>query len=442
MISNYNMVYGQNNKNIRTRFGSLKPVLGWTSWSFIRKDPSAEKIEAQAHALVESGLAKFGYKFVNIDDFWYKVTSNGEGPAVDSYGRWVPDPSRFPDHGNTNGIKAVVNYVHSLGLKFGIYITPGISMQAVIRNTPIEGTPYTAGQIADTSIKESNYNCGGMVAIDFKKRGAQEYINSWAAMFANWGIDFIKLDGVSNGDTNYVKAWSKALEKIRRLIVLDITQGTYTQVIAPVLMKYADQWEYAPDIECYSCDEKTGSSFPLTQWKNVASRFLYATVWQRYSMRGGYNDYDAIEVGNGSNTGLTPDERQTQLSLWALESAPLLIGADLTHLDFGDKELLENTEMLAVDQDGIAAKRFLVPFSNQPVFAKMESDGAAVIGLFNIDSSSKEVSIQATAVGLPFNKKGYSTYNIWTGKRSKVNGNISELVPPHGVAFLRVKVVR
>ncbi|HEV2245026.1 MAG TPA: hypothetical protein VGW37_00100, partial [Terriglobia bacterium] len=142
-------------ENVRAENNGLErtPVLGWSSWSFLRKQPTAAKIEAQARALKQSGLQSVGYNYVNLDDFWYPCPGP-QGPDVGPYGRWVIDSSRFPAHGNTNGIKAVADYLHGLGMKFGIYITPGISKQAVSKNAPIQGTRYTAAQIAEPSIRE------------------------------------------------------------------------------------------------------------------------------------------------------------------------------------------------------------------------------------------------------------------------------------------------
>jgi alpha-galactosidase len=119
------------------------PVLGWSSWSFLRKGPTAAKMKAQALALHDSGLQKIGYQYVNLDDFWYQCPGS-QGPNVDSYGRWITDSSKFPGQGDTDGIKVVADYIHGLGMKFGIYVTPGISKQAVSRNTAIKGTSYTA----------------------------------------------------------------------------------------------------------------------------------------------------------------------------------------------------------------------------------------------------------------------------------------------------------
>jgi hypothetical protein len=428
-------------QNARAENNGLEraPLLGWSSWSFLRKEPTAAKLEAQARAMQDSGLQKIGYTYVNLDDFWYQCPGP-QGPDVDSYGRWVTDPSRFPPQGDENGIKVVADYIHSLGLKFGIYVTPGISRQAVSKNTSIEGTPYKAAQIAEPSIRESNYNCKGMVRVDYSKPGAQEFINSWVEMLAGWDIDYIKIDGMGNSNAADVEAWSNAIRKSGRPIVLDVTQGSFTQALTPTLMKYADQWEFAPDVECYKC-EKGDSSYPLTSWKDIAKRFNFVADWQPYSGSGRFNDYDSIEVGNGSNNGLTPVERQTQISLWALGSAPLILGVDLTNLDQLDlQKYLSNTEVLAVDQDSIAAKR-VVNTGNQQVFAKMETNGEAIVGLFNTGGIAETISVQASALGLPENERGYSTCDLWTGEMGKTGGTITAIVPSHGVVLYRVKAL-
>ena len=412
------------------------PVLGWSSWSFIRKHPTADQMKAQALALHNSGLQKIGYEYVNLDDFWYQCPGP-QGPNVDPYGRWITDSSKFPAQGDTDGIKVVADYIHSLGMKFGIYVTPGISKQAVSRKTPIKGTSYTAAQIADPSVAENNYNCKGMIRIDYNKPGAQEYTNSWADMLAAWGIDYIKIDGMKDSNADDVKAWSNAIRQSGRPMVLDVTQGDFTIAIAPTLMKYANQWEFAPDVECYRC-EKGGSSYPLTSWADVAKRFNYVAEWQPYAGPGAFNDYDSIEVGNGINDGLTPVERQTQISLWALGAAPFILGIDLTHLDPTDlQKYLENSAVLAVDQDSVAAKRVLNT-GHQQVFAKKEPNGDAIVGLFNTGKKAEEVSVPASTVGLPENQSGYSLHDLWTGETKKTSSTISAVVPSHGVVLYRV----
>jgi hypothetical protein len=221
-------------------------------------------------------------------------------------------------------------------------------------------------------------------------------------------------------------------------MILDVTPGHFTQEISATLMKYANQWVVTPDVECYDC-EKGGTGYPLTSWANIKVRFDRVAEWQPYAGPGGFNDYDSIEVGNGSNDGITPVEGQTQISLWALGSAPLILGIDLTHLDQQDlQKILKNTAVIAVDQDSIAAKRVLNS-GDQQVFAKTEPNGDVIIGLFNTGAEAGKVSIQASAVGLAESQSGYSTRDLWTGKTTKQSGDISATVPSHGVVLYRVR---
>ncbi|HEY3956298.1 MAG TPA: NEW3 domain-containing protein [Streptosporangiaceae bacterium] len=406
------------------------PAMGWSSWSFIRHDPTAAKIEAQARAMKASGLAAVGYQYVNIDDFWY-VCPGSQGPDVDKYGRWVINSTEFPTRNGVSGIAAVAKYAHSLGLKFGLYVTPGISKQAVAQNTAIKGTSDTADQIAEPSVAENNYNCGGMVGIDYSKPGAQAFINSWADEFAAWGVDYVKLDGVGSFDIPDVAAWSKALRQTGRPIHLELSNNLDISDAA-TWAKYTNGWRTGGDIECY-CGP---TSYPLTDWSNVESRFDQVAAWQPYGGPGAFNDYDSIEVGNGANDGLTPAQRQTQLSLWALASSPLILGTDLTHLSPLDLRYLKNKAVIAVDQDSIDASR-VVDSGGEQVFAKTEKNGDVVAGLFNTTGAAAPESVAASALGLPA-ATSYTLGNLWTGQTTESAGTISADVPADGVALLRI----
>jgi hypothetical protein len=407
------------------------PALGWSSWSFIRQNPTAQNIEAQAKAMKDSGLTKNGFLYVNVDDFWYHCPGS-QGPDVDQYGRWVTDETKFPPKGAKNGIQVVADYVHSLGLKFGLYVTPGIAKQAVAENTAIEGTPYHAADIATTTA-EANYNCGGMVGIDYTKPGAQQFINSWANQFASWGTDYIKIDGVGTPDIQDVQAWSSALKQTGRPIHLELSNNLDINN-APAWAKLSDGWRTGGDVECY-CGQG-GSSYPLTSWGSVASRFDQVANWAPYGGPGGFNDYDSLEIGNGANDGLTLDERKTQMSLWSLAASPLFLGTDLTKLDPTDLSLLKNTDVLSVDQDGIDAKR-ISSDANSQVFAKTEKNGDVIVGLFNTGSDARAVSTTAAALGLPA-APDYSLQDLWSHTAIESTGTIATNVAPHAVALYRV----
>lgn len=441
------------------------PVMGWSSWSFLRFGINAERIEKEASALVSSGLSNYGYNHVNIDDNWY-LCPGPQGPTVDRYGRWVTDNSEFPRVGRLDGIAAVAAYVHHLGLKFGIYETAGISKQAVDANTPILGTSYTAKQIA-THIGQNNYDCGGMVRIDYSKPGAQAYVDSVVKQLANWGVDYIKLDGITDQNAADIRAWSDAITHSGRQMVLDITEGEYDTKLAPTLDQYANQWEFSPDIEINGPDEGAANScytppyegcrsvFPFTSYSWMAERFDAVALWQPYGRPGGFNDYDSIEVGDGSAaSGLSPAAEQTQLSLWALASAPFILGVNLTDKvtnAFGTSQgltpeglrMLENRGVISVEQDAIDASR-IYDSADAQIFTKLEPRGDAAVGLFDTNqtpgAAPELISTTASALGLPASPGGYRVENLWTHSVQTISaaGQIQETVVPEGVALLRV----
>jgi len=404
--------------------------LGWSSWSFLRRHPTAASTEAQARALKSSGLASLGYRYVNVDDYW--MACNSDGPQVDHYGRWIPDRASFP-----SGIAALAHYVHALGLKFGLYVTPGIPANAVRENAAIEGTSERAAQIAETSVTEQNYNCGHMYGINYGAPGAQAYIDSWARQFASWGVDYLKLDGVGTWDIPDIRAWSVALHRAGRPIILELSNSLAISH-AGLWSTLADGWRTGEDIECYSC-EKDGSSFPLTDWSHVAGRFNAVACWQPCGGQSGWNDEDSVEIGNGASDGITLPERRTVLSLWSLAGAPLILGTDLTHLTSTDKAILDNRAVLAIDQDGIAATR-LVDGGDEQVFVKRQPGGPWYIGIFNTSTSEVQTfDVQLAQLGL---RHPVRAVDVWTGRSvTLTRGTYTATVAPGGVSLISAQAV-
>ncbi|MCX5052770.1 alpha-galactosidase [Streptomyces sp. NBC_00474] len=410
---------------------SVRPAMGWSSWSFVRRTPTEAKIRAQADALVSSGLKDHGFVYVNLDDFWQKCDSNGF--VVDNYGRWTADSAKFP-----GGIKALADYVHSKGLKFGFYVTPGIAKNAVTRNTPIEGTSYHAKDIADTSKTEKNYNCKNMYYIDYSKPGAQEFVNSWARQFASWGVDYLKIDGVGSQDVPDVQAWDKALLASGRPINFALSNNLPI-ADATTWRKLANSWRTQGDVECYCGPGSNGSGYPLTDWSHVSARFNTAASWQPHAGPGGWNDLDSLEVGNGDQVGLTADQRRSHFTLWVMAASPLLLGTDLTHLDSVDKAMLTNDRLTGVDQDGVAAKR-VVNSGVKQVFSKRENSGEYVVALFNTGTSGNAtVSVNWSQVG--FTGSGDVT-DLWSGAhKGVIADSYSATLRPGETRLVRVKPV-
>jgi hypothetical protein len=369
------------------------PFMGWSSWSSIRKNPTEQNIKATADVLA----AKFkshGYQYVNVDDFYQLNWTT----TVDKYGRWVVDPKKFP-----HGMKALGDYIHKKGLKFGLYVTPGIPKGAVDQNTPIKGTSYHAKDIVDLSKgQEKNYNFKNMFFIDYSKAGAQEFIDSWAKLFASYGVDYLKIDGVGKWDIPDIKAWAKALQKTGRPIHFELSNNLDIKYVS-TWQRLSNGWRTGRDIESYGKPT-------ITDWSHVSSRFAQAAKWQPYARPGGWNDYDSLIVANGSMDGLTDDEKRSYVSLWAIAASHFVIGSDLTKLDHYGISLLTNDEIIGANQSGVAGKR-LFSTSTYQMFYQILSDGSYNVSLFNTSSSTQNVKVKWADLGI---QGSASVHDMWS----------------------------
>lgn len=395
---------------------SLTPPMGWSSWSALQTavDENTVKSIAQVQATV---LKSAGYVYVNVDGGWYLDPD----ADIDSNGRWIADPKKFP-----SGIQSLATYVHSLGLKLGLYVTPGIPRLAVTRRTPVEGTGYNAADIAITSRNEVTYLGGTMYSIDYRKPGAQEYVNSWANLFAAWGVDYVKLDAIRNHNVADVRAWSAALMQTGLPIHLELANDL-DPGYSDIWRQYANGWRISTDIEAYN-------GVTLTTWDHVALRFSLVPNWLRVAGPGGWNDLDSLLVV-GDRTGLTYDERQTMVTFWALAGSPLIIGDDLRLLDQQSARLLINLEVLRINQSGAIASP-LSTGSTQQVWHALQPDGTYAVGLFNLGNTAATVDVRWSSLG--FSGPG-SVRDLWSSlELGAFADSFSTQVAPHASKLLRV----
>ena len=400
----------------------LAPPMGWSSWSALRESFTASTIEAEATAM-HNTLQKYGYEYVNIDAGW--------SDHVDADGRDAWNASKFPD-----GIPALATYVHKLGLKLGIYLVPGIPAQALAANSQIAGTPYHVSDILDSSAPGNTANQGAG-KIDFSKPGAQQYIQSQADLLASWGVDYIKMDFVGPGGGTVaadnradIQAWDKAIERTGRPMHLELSNSlSFTD--AAYWAKYSNGWRIEGDIECYrSCPD-------LTDWSQVLKRFTDAPKWVPYAGPGHWNDLDSLEVGNGATDGLTQDEKQTMVTLWSIESAPLLLGTDLTKLDPADLPLITNPEVIAVDQAGRPAKPVSQATPQQVWFSK-NPDGSYTLALFNLAATAAPVTANWSDLSQPSGST-MTVRNLWQHTNlGRITGGYTATLAPHASMLLRI----
>ena len=316
---------------------ALTPPMGWNSWNHFGCDVSESLIRETADAMVSSGMRAAGYHYVVIDDCWQV--------SRDASGTIVADPQRFP-----HGIKALADYVHSKGLKFGIYTDAGTKT--------CQGRPGTLG---------------------FEERDARTY--------ASWGVDYVKEDWCNASGlvapVQYEK-FRRALDRTGRAIVLSICEWGSNQ-----------PWEWAP---------KMGNLWRTTDdisdnWASMLSNLDQSAQHSTVARPGAWNDPDMLEIGNG---GMTPDEYRAHMSLWAMQAAPLIAGNDLRTMSAETKEILTNPEVIAVDQDSLGAQGILVSSGppERQVWSKPLRNGSRAVVVLNRAATPDSIEVSFARAGI------------------------------------------
>jgi len=408
-----------------------KPFMGWTSWDLcaIKNHPiygsnwvNSTNVEIQSDAM-KKYLQPFGYNYINIDSFWAADPTQ----TVDEYGRWTSDLSRFPQ-----GFKSVSEHVHRNGQKVGIYLNPGLAKAAVNKNTPIEGTNCHAKDIAVSPLVDGN-QFGDTYKINFSHPCAQPYMDSFARQLASWEVDFLKLDAIGPGSDNPnfdsrddVKAWRIALNNTGREIWFELSWKVEVQYIA-FWKQYANGWRIEDDVDCY-CNT-------LLTWISVRRLFDTVLPFVPYASKGGWNDFDSVNVGNGPISGLSDTERQTYATFWAISATPFYTGNDLTQLDQYGLSLLTNTEVIEVVQQGRAAKP--ISIGQQQVWFIQNQDRSITVGLFNLnDTSQAQVSVLWKDLGF---SGSAIVRDLWGHKNLGIfNSSYADQIDSHGSRLLKI----
>ena len=409
-----------------------RPNLGWSTFSEQTINSSfltQANVAAESDALAASGLQPHGFQYINIDSGW-------QG-SFDGNGRPIPSTTTFPD------IKALVDHIHQNGQKAGIYWIPGVEYPAVAANSPILGTSYHIQDILAVPYTAGNAFGGPGTSpyhykIDFTKPGAQEYMNSVVALFASWGIDFIKLDGVTPGSDSYdlsidnrsdVAAWSKAIAASGRPIWLTISWALDQDYLG-VWQEYANARRIDQDVEC------EGGCATLTDWPRIYERFRDLPGWENAAgPTVGWNDMDSLDIGDGALDGLSNNEKQSAWSLWALANAPIYLGGDLTKIDSFGKQLATNDEVLAVDQAGKPARQVLD--GDLEVWVSDLGGGNYYVGIFNMNATVTNARIPWSLLGFA---DALEVRDLWTHHNLGFSlGGYSTVLSGHGSQLLKVR---
>jgi alpha-galactosidase len=364
------------------------PPMGWNSWNKFGCNVGEELIRQTADAMVSSGMKDAGYQYIVIDDCWQVER--------DSNGNIVPDAKRFP-----SGMKALADYVHAKGLKFGVYSDAGIK------------------------------TCAG-------RPGSRGYEFQDARQYAAWGVDYLKFDWCSTSTQDARSSYElmrAALDASGRPIVFSICEwgtakpwlwakgvGNLWRTTGDIQDRWEGKKEWGPGICC-----NYGMLAILDEQVGIGS----------YAGPGHWNDPDMLEVGNG---GMTTTEYRAHFSLWAILAAPLIAGNDLRDMKPEIREILTQKEVIAVDQDpaGIEGHRARKD-GDAEVWAKPLQDGSRAVILLNRGTSDKEITVSWEDLQYPAHLSA-KVRDLWLGKDlGERKGTFSAIVAPHSVVMVTVK---
>ncbi|MBM9509910.1 fibronectin type III domain-containing protein [Actinacidiphila acididurans] len=417
---------------------AAKPYMGWSSWSLESTNfpgYGGENWLTESHVLqqadqVASKLKSHGYEYVNVDAGWN--VDNGKNVG-DAYARPTADLKKFP-----HGMKYVGDQLHSKGLKFGLYLAVGLYQDYYNNgNTPIYGAPgCTTKDIVYPDLRKTSGWDNVSYQLDFASPCTTKYIQSVADELAGWGVDFLKIDGVgpgsNQGDAAHdnvpdIQAWHTALQKTGRPIQLTLSWSLSHSQVA-TWKANSNGWRVDTDVECY-CDT-------LVTWNNsVKGRFNDVVPWIDDAAPGHWNNLDSLDVGNGAMDGVNDVERQTYETLWAIESAPLYTGDDLTKLDSYGLKLLTNDEVIAVDQAGNPARPVSQATPQQTWYAR-NADGTYTVALFNLGSGYSDVTADFSDLGITGKA---AVRDLWShNSLGTVGGSFTANLPPHGSRLLKL----
>lgn len=361
---------------------ALTPPMGWNSWNKFGCDVSEKLIRETADAMVESGMKDSGYEYVVIDDCWQVDR--------DENGNIIADPERFP-----SGMKALADYVHGKGLKFGIY------------------------------------SCAGTMTCQ-KRPGSRGYEFQDARQYAAWGVDYLKYDWCNHGNQSSEASYAlmrDALKAAGRPIVFSICEWGTTK---PWLwaQDIGHLWRTTEDIQdCWDCKRDWGGM----GWTHILD---LQVGLETYAGPGHWNDPDMLEVGNG---GLNPTECRAHFSLWCILAAPLMAGNDLRSMAPEIRDILINKEVIAVNQDALGLQgRKVRDDGDYEVWAKEMQDGSRAVVLFNRSAADAEISVSWNEIGYP-NHLNAQVRDLWQHKDvGSFKEKYSALVPSHAVIMVRI----
>jgi len=418
-----------------------RPPLGWNSWDVFGTNVTEAEVLAQAEVMA-TRLKPSGYEYLVIDLGWYAPGSTAVHEAykrpephqlIDPWGRLIPDPQRFPSAANGAGFKPLADRLHAMGLKFGIHVMRGIPIQAVHANAPILGSTRHAQEIMKYQDRCVFYD--GHYAVDMERDGALAYYQSVLALYAAWGVDFVKADDTTSWPQHYdeVHAFRYALDTCGRPMVLSLSPGACGYMERGFVNHTGDMFRISGDL--------------WDTWPALKAMFPTCRSWKGHTGPGRWADCDMLPLGVINVRGEAGDgerrdrfsaaERRTMVTLWAMFRSPLMIGSDLTRIDTETLALLTHPELLEINQTSTGNDE-IQHDAEHSVWSAHSTDGAHCwLALFNLSESTRPVQVDLGAHGLAAFTQATA---VWPSTPVAVSaGRLSQEVAAHAVGLIRLQ---
>lgn len=413
------------------------PPMGWNSWDCYGPTVREDEIMANADYMAEH-LKEYGWEYVVVDIRWFVENTKSHGYnqtdpryVLDEYGRYMPAVNRFPSAADGKGFKALADYVHSKGLKFGIHIMRGVPKVAVENKLPIKGTNgITADQIYTTENQcrwlKDNYT------IVADKPGAQEYYNSIFELYASWGVDFVKIDDLSApiyhaGEVELIR---KAIDNCGRPMVLSTSPGATPVRSGDHVSNHANMWRMVNDV--------------WDNWRDIDHLMEVAQSWFSYIKPGTWPDCDMIPLGrlairgDDRMTNLTKDEQYTLMTLFTIFRSPLFFGGDLPSNDEFTLSLLTNRDVLTMHSESSDVRSLYYGDDKSAITSKNKNKNLTYLALFNMsDAATQELSANLGELGLTGK---VTVTDMWSGKKvGTFTGTFSQKLLPHASGLYKIE---
>ena len=420
---------------------ALTPPMGWNSYDYYDTTVNENQVKANAVYMAEH-LKESGWEYIVVDIEWYSYDAGTQRDRfqyipfwkmeIDEYSRLLPCIDRFPSSANGQGFKPLADYVHNLGLKFGIHIMRGIPRIAAHNHMKIFGSEVRANEIADpSSICSWNPDMYGLVV---DRDGAQEYYNSIFQLYAQWGVDFIKCDDICRYDVKSAKREIEmlyhAIQHCGRPIVLSLSPGPALVNQAWHYKKYANMWRITDDF--------------WDSWPLLLNMFQRCEEWQDHVSEGCYPDCDMLPLGkigkgfhNERYTRFTKQEQITMMTLWSIFRSPMMIGAELPELDKWTVSLITNKKVLRLLSHSKDARQIMRD-EKQAIWLSKDSEYKdCYLALFNLSDEIQNISVTADELE-PYTFKGKQLEELWSSEKLQAVEDVFETeVLAHGAKLFK-----